>query len=241
MPLQQHRLGSRPAAHRPFAGWAAGFLLATGLLAGSAVGAASGENDPLEALPERVSAGELQGSLPQVDLGLLRSLPGEAKLDFLKRVGSVLDTYTGQTGFEACGMIAQNAQANAWAIRMTSNQAHIGCAANPVYPWAFYGTGESIHTHPRARSYRVNASDQTFRGYQHRLHSKQGTNPEHFSDIDLESASGYGVFFGRLLYHSRQGVVDHGMVNPPMMAGQPGPLAPVIERAGDRPPPRRSP
>lgn len=172
------------------------------------VGAAGASRFKVDALGGTLDVFEVPG-------GALASAPDEDKTAFLKRAGAVLHTYTRNTGFEACAKIWT--QSGRFAVRATSNRAHIGCVTTDLAPesgeWA--RDADSIHSHPVVSYYRTNEADALFQGYAVPVGTKSHTDGADFSPRDFGLGRGYLVNSeGRLLHQSGRGtVVDLGAVD----------------------------
>jgi hypothetical protein len=139
------------------------------------------------------------------------SQPNEDKTTFLMRVGRYLQGYAAREGFEACGEIWRNNDDTAWVVPVITLSSHIMCRSTSlaptvigVSPWVI--SGETIHVHPEATKFQINAVDAAFNAHL-RIGAMQRTLPDHFSAGDLRLGPGYLVAGGRLQYQR-----DHGKV-----------------------------
>lgn len=176
----------------------------------------------------RVSINEGQGSLPVFAIGTLESREGETKLEFLRRVGRVLDQYTKATTLEACGVIAERTAVEEtaqgkWTVPLVTQQSHIACAAVLALPSGTRYTGETIHSHPEfpERTYRANEADALFLPITSGQHVRAGRRVvapssrtgETFSSKDFSAGPGWLVDHGQLYYQNgKRTVVSHGPV-----------------------------
>lgn len=154
----------------------------------------------LEALGGSVDVVELNG-------GTLTSTTDEDQADFLRRVAVVLSDFTHKTGFEACSMVWSNG--DSWAVRLTTNRAHIGCVNTNLKPAGDWTqTKNGIHSHPEKPGYRVNAADSVFLGGMVPVATRSYTESKTFSPRDYHAGSGWLVAHGRLLYQNGNGTAQ---------------------------------
>ena len=176
-----------------------------------------------------VSPGIAQGSLEVKALGTMESQAGESKVDFLKRVGQVLDVYTAATQTEACGVIGERpgrteGEDGKWIVPLVTQESHMACVPVVTLPGDATYTQEGIHSHPdtpRGR-FRATLPDvvlmKAIRAQ--RVHVGQwvsgnayGAKAETFSAQDFAGGAGYLVARGQLLYQNGpRSVVSHGAV-----------------------------
>lgn len=148
-------------------------------------------------------------NLPFVELGAMDSRPGENKEAFLLRVGKVLDTFTTMTRHEACSAIMENADQNAWRVRLITNRSQMACARIIFEENGFSPTAETIHSHPRPKrfegtiSLRANQMDQRIAG--RFCGNRFSLDDAGFSDGDKKNGPGYLVARGKLLYRDGTG------------------------------------
>lgn len=142
-------------------------------------------------------------SITTTPLQEMSSNAGEAKEDFLLRVGSFLQSYTAKTGYEACGLVGA-AEGDKFAVAVTTNESHIGCLATAKVA-GFVVDKESIHSHPQILHYRVSQVDYVFLSVQNgntaHLNQMDNIQAENtFSATDYKTGRGYLVTNGKLLY-----------------------------------------
>jgi len=156
--------------------------------------------------PIRVAA----GTVPERELVLMESAPGESKVAFLRRVGRVLADHADRTGHEACGQVCQNQDSSAFAVQVVTNDAHIMCAMWTTCPSGYLPTGTNIHAHcPQARLLRANAADAAFSGNRYRRgKTLPPCDPHRFSQQDFASGPGYLATPERLLYQAGRDAQD---------------------------------
>lgn len=157
------------------------------------------------------------GTVPERELVLMESAPGEARVDFLKRVGRVLTDHAELTGHEACGQVCQNHDSSGFAVQVVTNDAHIMCAMWTTCPTGYIATGTNIHAHcPRARMLRANAADAAFSGNRYRRGKiLPPCDPERFSLQDFAGGPGYLATPERLLLQSgKDAISDLGVLAP---------------------------
>ena len=179
------------------------------------------------AQPVNVRPAEIQGALEIKALGTLESRDGENKVDFLKRVGRVLDGYTATTQLEACGVIIERsnkeeATEGKWVVPMVTQMSHIACAAVITLPHDGIMTGETIHSHPAFENGRYVANQADVKFFQG-LHGKRIRRGQRmtlnqkgeptFSSTDFAGGPGWLVEQGQLLFQNgRNNVVNHGSI-----------------------------
>ena len=141
-----------------------------------------------------------QPNLPFVDLGVIDSLPGETKHEYMLRVGQILDRFTAVSGHEGCGGIMVNKTGDAWRVRLITNRSQVACV-NMIFNEPGYTlTDETIHSHPLPRhgSIYANIQDQRLRGF--KCGRRLRIDDADFSPDDLKNGPGYLVARGKLLY-----------------------------------------
>lgn len=171
---------------------------------------------------------EMQGTIEVKALGTLESRGGEEKIEFLKRVGRTMESYTTATKQEACGIIIertgrQGMAEGRWVVPMVTQMSQIACATVMTIPYDGTPTGESIHTHPsfERNQYIANQMDVKFF---HGLHGKRIQRGKRmtlnraggaaFSSTDFASGPGWVVDGGQLLFQNGpQNVVNHGTIH----------------------------
>ena len=151
-----------------------------------------------------ISPEEAAARAPFVELGAMDSKSGETKVDFLLRVGRMLDAFTGRTRQEACGAIMKSPTEESWRVRLITNRSQMACVRIIFPENGFIPTTETIHSHPigaKGDSLRVrtNAMDMRLRGGWS-CGSRVDLFDEDFSRTDVENGAGYLVARGKLLY-----------------------------------------
>lgn len=155
--------------------------------------------------PIRIGA----GVVPERELTLMESAPGEGRDAFLKRVGRVLVEHSQLTGHEACGQVCQNRDSSRFAVQVVTNDAHIMCAMWTTCPEGYMLTGSSIHSHcPAKRMLRANGADMAMSGNRYKLGDRlKGCDDRRFSDLDIASGPGYLATPDGLLFQQGRGTV----------------------------------
>ncbi len=136
-----------------------------------------------------------------IDLGVIDSKPSESKDDFMLRVGSYLDNYTGRTNHEACGMVMSSPNGDRWRVRVITNQSHIACVRMVFDEPGFQSSNETIHSHPEVKNGRsifANINDQALRQFS--KGQRLSISDEDFSEMDISNGPGYLVARGHLLH-----------------------------------------
>ncbi len=154
------------------------------------------------------------------DLGVMTSAEGETKVDFLKRVGVVLDEFSARTGFEGCSKIWTDHD-KAWGVHLTSAHAHNTCVITNLGVKGMVMLKEGIHSHPPSDSYRVNETDRAFilagAGTSVQVNDWARTDGATFSPQDFGLGPGYLVSRGQLLHQSgRRSIENLGAISPPV-------------------------
>lgn len=175
-----------------------------------------------------LAAEEADKEFPLVELGAMDSTPGESKADFLLRVGSVLHSFTGRTGHEACSAImeSENIEPNSvptYRVRLITNRSQVSCLRVMFDEVGFKYSGETIHSHPFSHSHskdsyrnhdlRANRADQRLAGFSCGM--RLTISDASFSPRDIENGGGYLVARGKLLYLDTptEKVVEVGLIN----------------------------
>lgn len=149
---------------------------------------------------------------------------------FVLRVAPELDSFTRESGHEACGMIAQTPNGNQFGIRLITIKGAMTCSMlRSNVPDGMRAMNVSIHSHPYKRSVFPTAADVNYYA-EHPMNSgrmiKRG-KPEkvggaYFSQGDYQAGPGYLVAEGRLLYQEGVGTErDIGVYNATMVASNP--------------------
>lgn len=171
----------------------------------------------------QIRPGEIQGTLEVQALGTMESRQGESKVEFLKRVGRVLDQYTANTDQEACGVLIDRPHLGPedegkWTVPIVTQMSHIACAGVTTLPHDGVLSGETIHSHPRPEHgrYRANDADVAFfQGlYGKRVRRGQRmtlpvTHSARFSPQDFAAGPGWLVENGELLYQNGSSNIQH--------------------------------
>lgn len=150
-----------------------------------------------------VSVGTLRAKVPSIMVSLLVSKPAESRNDFLLRAGGMMAAYTQMSGFEACGQVCVGERTG---IVITTSQAQGGCAVVDRCPGAnMLPIGQTIHTHPQMRHYKVTRADAILSNFKHRVGVRVSGDPGKYSDTDFEGGPGYLVTEGKLLHQQGRG------------------------------------
>lgn len=175
-----------------------------------------------------LAAEEANKEFPLVELGAMDSTLGESKADFLLRVGSVLHSFTGRTGHEACSAIMESENIEptslpTYRVRLITNRSQVSCLRVMFDEKGFKYTGETIHSHPFSHSHskdsyrnhdlRANRADQRLAGFSCGM--RLTISDANFSPRDMENGGGYLVARGKLLYLDTptEKVVEVGLIN----------------------------
>jgi len=150
------------------------------------------------------------GSVPERELVLMESEPGEDKIAFLKRVGTLLVEHSDRTGHEACGQVCQNWDSTQYAVQVVTNDAHIMCAMWTTCPTGYLPTGQNIHSHcPGPRRLRANLNDMALSANRIKRGSQlKPCDPNRFSDQDFAAGPGFLATPERLLFQSGRDTVE---------------------------------
>lgn len=143
----------------------------------------------------------------------LVSEQGEPLEDFVLRIAPVLDRYTHETGFEACGMVAQSADGERFGVRLGSTKGAMTCEMRRSnVPEGMTALRLSIHSHPHKPVVMPTAADVSFYAGTQASNGRmiQRGRPERvggafFSVGDYASGPGYLVSEGRVLYQQGKG------------------------------------
>lgn len=125
----------------------------------------------------------------------MRSEEGETMDQFALRVGVRLRAWSNETGFEACGVIAQ--VSNQYGVIIGTNSAHIACTnIHSLVPNGMTATQETIHSHGRDEAFGANRADKALMGGQlsgarGAYISVNGQVIDRFSEKDFEGGAGY--------------------------------------------------
>ncbi|MGX5730923.1 hypothetical protein ACWKWK_10370 [Pseudoxanthomonas beigongshangi] len=143
----------------------------------------------------------------------LVSEQGEPLEDFVLRIAPVLDRYTHETGFEACGMVAQSADGERFGVRLGSTKGAMTCEMRRSnVPEGMTALRLSIHSHPHKPVVMPTAADVSFYAGTQASNGRMilRGRPErvggaYFSAADYASGPGYLVSEGRVLYQQGKG------------------------------------
>lgn len=129
------------------------------------------------------------------------SEPGESLDNFALRIGPNLRAFSDDTGFEACGIIASDGER--FGVIVGSSQAHALCANfTDKVPEGMKANGQTIHSHPRGDSYKINATDRAFLGPLYRIGDRYTrSNRGVFSADDFSAGPGYLVSPSGAIYY----------------------------------------
>jgi hypothetical protein len=201
-------IGRRAWNKRLISGLLASVALAVSLWAGPVSAHEAHEVDKVSATLQRmraISPEQAATRAPFVELGALDSRPGESKVDFLLRVGRILDAFTGRTRHEACGAIMKAPNAEAWRVRLITNRSQLACVRIIFPEQGFEPTRETIHSHPIGGKWSeglritTNAMDLRLRG-RWPCGTRIGVLDKDFSPGDIQNGAGYLIARGKLLY-----------------------------------------
>lgn len=168
--------------------------------------------------PKRYDVKEIVG---QVD---------ESLESFVMRVAPELDSFTRQSGYEACGMIAQTPSGNQFGVRLITIKGAMTCSMlRSNVPEGMRALKVSIHSHPHKRSVFPTAADVSYyaenpmvSGRMVKRGSPEKVGGAYFSQGDYRAGPGYLVAEGRLLYQEGVGTErDIGTYAAPMLTGSP--------------------
>ena len=128
-------------------------------------------------------------------LGDYLSNENEPLPDFIARLGNVLNEYTSQTGFEACGFIGVNNSENAtkYGVSLYSDKVQRGCTMSQRdLPNGFLSTGETIHSHPNKQILYLTSDDVAWNKLRgKRVFTRTMTIEPGFSNGDLKAGAGW--------------------------------------------------
>lgn len=156
--------------------------------------------------PATVNAADINvAALPYENLGTHVGAQPQTLDDFVLEVRPLLVAYSKQTGFEACGAIAANADKSQYGIVIGTNHSHLGCVIYPDrVPTGMTYIGLTIHSHGLDRMFTLNRADRIFT---HNTGDPSpircgGDNLYGFSETDFAGGPGFlatpkGVLFQR--------------------------------------------
>lgn len=143
--------------------------------------------------------------LPYNQVSVEVSSPDETLDGFVLRAAPILDAFTAQTEWEACGVLAQDDQGR-YATVIGSVQASLSCATSTDnVPVGFAPIGQTIHSHPSTPDVRPTGSDQALQqmfGIRGAPYKRVEKNPgsRGFSPVDFQAGPGYLVVGGRVMH-----------------------------------------
>lgn len=152
----------------------------------------------------------------------------ESLESFVLRVAPELDSFTRQSGHEACGMIAQTPSGNQFGVRLITIKGAMTCSMlRSNVPDGMRAQNVSIHSHPHKRSVFPTAADVNYyaenpmvSGRMIKRGSPEKVGGAYFSQGDYQAGPGYLVAEGRLLYQEGVGTDrDLGVYNIMTLAG----------------------
>ncbi len=143
----------------------------------------------------------------------LVSEQGEHLEDFVLRIAPMLDRYTRETGFEACGMVAQSPDGERFGVRLGTSQGAMTCEMRRSnVPAGMTALRLSIHSHPHKPTILPTAADVAFYAGTQAANGRmvlrgrpQRVGGAFFSSGDYASGPGYLVSDGRVLYQEGKG------------------------------------
>lgn len=143
----------------------------------------------------------------------LVSEQGEPLEAFVLRIAPVLDRYTRETGFEACGMVAQSPDSERFGVRLGSTKGAMTCEMRRSnVPPGMAALRLSIHSHPHKPTILPTAADVAFYAGNQAANGRmvlrgrpQRVGGAFFSTGDYASGPGYLVSDGRVLYQEGKG------------------------------------
>lgn len=152
-------------------------------------------------------------SLP---LGDHVSQEGEDLEAFLLRLAPTLEAYTAESGFEACGFVAQNSDGDRFGVRLVTSKGALTCYMHSAdVPAGMRPLRVTIHSHPQRHAVAPTAADVAFfatlpsasgrvvrRG---RLEYTGHAKGAAFSAVDYDGGAGYLVTHGALHYQEGRG------------------------------------
>jgi hypothetical protein len=163
--------------------------------------------------------GNASAAVPFEVVDSFESTPGEGKVPFLQRVAARLVAFSSETGFEACGAIGTRTTVDAngdgftrYGVTLVTVHSNIGCVVQFVAPEGFEvgPSSQTIHSHGKATSYKVNAVDVVLSGGRLRINAWEGGRDQNrFSPLDMTHA-GYLAARTGLLY--QPGTGESGVV-----------------------------
>lgn len=138
----------------------------------------------------------------------VQSNEGETMDQFAYRIAPRIKAYSEETGFEACGVIAQ--KDDKFSVIVGTNFGYVVCVnSRSLVVEGFQHAGATIHSHGKQGRFNPSKTDQLFMG-QHFTGRHQNLTVVHgqaqndFSDEDRKSGAGYlAGTNGRLFYQNK--------------------------------------
>jgi hypothetical protein len=193
--------GSRPLAHRR--AFLFPVIVAALALAGMSPSARAASADfPVPAVGAEVPMAPSPAQAPSLTLGMWTSRPGEAKEDFIRRVGTIMYAFTVEHGVETCGQLLKEKDGDRYRLPVVTNLSQIGCISVTIEDPDFDTVGETVHTHPRL--YNITPSVQDRALFPGRGMSPKDRysieNAQNFSKVDYAHGPGYVVVPGAIFF-----------------------------------------
>lgn len=149
------------------------------------------------------AAGIAINRLPYEALGTHLSQPGQSIEALVLSLRPVLVEYSKQSGYEACGALAVNADKTQYGIVLGTNHSRIACAIyTDRLPEGMSYTGLSFHSHGTDRVFLYNKADRIFTQSEKVEGPIRGPGDDlyHFSVTDYRAGPGFlatptGVLF----------------------------------------------
>ena len=149
------------------------------------------------------SAHEPVAPLQSYEVKVLESVEGETRTEFVKRIAVDFETFTRETGFEACGWVAYGGRA-AFTVKMVTMKSQIACGLSKTdFVDGTFGT-ETIHSHPFTKAIKLNNVDKRLRGFPVTKLRTVSVNLCKFSSEDY-SKPGFLIACGKVFYQTGRG------------------------------------
>ena len=139
----------------------------------------------------------------------VESEPGESMDAFAVRIGPRIKAYSEQSGFEACGVIAQ--KDDKYSVVVGTNFGYVVCVnSGNLVVEGFKHAGATIHSHGKDGKFRPSKTDlafmgQHFSGRNPNLTVVHGQKANEFSQEDHKSGAGYLAGSDGKLFHQANG------------------------------------
>ena len=137
---------------------------------------------------------------------------GETADSFVARIAPRLVAFSGETGFEACGVLGQDANGRV-SVVVGTNRSHVACANIPSKVLEGYRPlALTLHSHGNGAA-SLNRNDLRFLGIEQDARSKSrnsqiyGQNRSRFSEQDMAGSAGYLATPEGVLHHDSRGTV----------------------------------